>query len=471
MVLRSWRATAELHQQLAGGARIKSIQVSPGWRCSGTTSLDCTISFGASLAPAATLLGPTVTITAGSSTKKTADWPATVKLSGPNVAHAYRLPVLVDITHGSEKLIPNFTNDHVPTAGGTGSFGLSVSNEGNIPTKNPVRLGIELPRGVHLQKLVTTGWSCAKGATSALCTSAAPLKPGGHLPLLKLDLSFAKSTGNHKLFLAAHASDGKRAAPKTAHASIEVEPRHSLRAMVKEPDKVIWADQPLVRAHEKLKPTVITLEGDGSGGSGLGVSYHWAQTAGAPVKWLGLRTEADVRFAAPQVTKPSTLVFALTVTDGSASSTAHVRVKVDPLPKGSQGFAIRNAHPKKEKPNGPMVERRKLPKPAERVKGVNKPTTKTTETGARTPTRRPRRRRPPRRRPAGRRPARRRPRRAQACPRSSASSSVTRSTPAARSTRASAACRSVSRASRSAPTSARPARGSASPAARSRRAR
>jgi hypothetical protein len=374
--------TATLRQRLHGGARVKSIQAAAGWRCTGTTSLECTISFGADLAPAAVLTGPVVTITAGASSKKPVDWPAEIKLSGPNVAHAYRLPVLVDITHGEEKLVPNFTNDHVPTAGGVGVFGLSVGNEGNLSTKNAVHLGIDLPHGVHLQKIVETGWSCVTAARSARCTSAGPLKAGGHLPQLKLRTTFAKSTANRRLSLVAHASDGTHAAPKSAHASMLVEPRHWLVAKVREPDKVIWADMPLVRPNEKPKATVLTLEGDGSGGSGLGLQYHWVQRAGAHVKWLGPRNEADVEFAAPQVTKPSKLVFALTVTDGSATSTSTVRVKVLPLPKGNQGFSIRNAHPKKEKPNGPMSERRKLPKPAERVKGVNKPKTKTTRTAA-----------------------------------------------------------------------------------------
>ncbi len=382
-------ATAELHQALGGGATIRSISDAPGWRCSGTTSLDCTVTFGAALEPAASLQGPTVVVTAGAATKATRNWEATIRLAGPGTARAYRLPVLVAITHGVAKLVPNFTNIHVPTAGGTGTFGLGVGNEGNIATASPVQLGFRVPRGVRVQKLVASGWTCVTAATSARCTSAAPLKAGGHLPHLTLHLSFARETGNRPLSLEARATDGSRPAPKTARAAIEVEPRHALRAMIKEPDKAAFADQPLVRAGEKLKPTLITLEGDGSGGSGLGVSYRWTQRSGAAVKWLGPRSEPDVQFTAPQVPKPSTLVFALTVNDGSASDTSTVRIKVVPLPSAKQGFAIRDAHPRREKQPGPMVEHRKLPKPAEKLKLPKKatarndtpaPTTTTTPT-------------------------------------------------------------------------------------------
>ena len=61
---------AELTQILVAGARIKSIRNAPGWSCSGTTSLACTVAFGADLATAATLEGPTVVITAGAATAK-----------------------------------------------------------------------------------------------------------------------------------------------------------------------------------------------------------------------------------------------------------------------------------------------------------------------------------------------------------------------------------------------------------------
>jgi hypothetical protein len=381
---------AELTQQLGAGSTIRSIRTPPGWRCSGTTRLSCSIRFSSALEPAKILEGPTVVISAGAPTRTERSWTASIRLVQAGAPRASRLPVLVTIDHGVPHLVPNFTNVRVPTAGGTGTFGLGVRNDGNGATVAPVQLGIHLPPGVRLVKLATTGWSCVTAATSARCTSPGPAAAGSHLPHLRLSLAFAKRTANKNVTLSAHASNGARDAPASARAAIDVTPRHALRAVIREPNTIAFADQPLVRANQKLIATVLTLEGDGSGGSGLGLNYHWTQrcltdadakTRGShcsgvtlPVKWLGQRTAANVRFATPQVTKPTMLVFNLVVSDGSARSSAFVRLKVLPLPSASKGFTIRNAHPKVEKPLGPATERRALPKPAEPLKSPKKKT-------------------------------------------------------------------------------------------------
>ena len=373
---------AELTQQLKAGARIKSISSAPGWSCTGTSSLTCSVTFGADLQPTATLEGPTIVIIAGATTKKPQDWPATIKLIG-SPAKAYRMPIFVSVDRAVAELVPNFTNQHVPTAGGTGSFGLNVHNAGNGSTTDPVQLRIHLPHGVRLLKLDESNWKCSVAATSARCSSAGPLAAGHHLPHMKLTLAFGTGTQGKTLNLVAHAADGARRAPKSAQAVIEVSPRHAIRAVIKEPEKVMFDAQPIVRAGEKEIPTVVTLEGDGSGGNGLGVTYRWTQrcltaadvkapgshcaSVTPPVHWLGRRREADTRFSTPRLQKATFFVFDLTVTDGSAHANAFVRVKVLPLPRSGKGFTIRNAHPGKEKANGPKTEKRSLPRPAEKL--------------------------------------------------------------------------------------------------------
>jgi hypothetical protein len=375
-------AHATLHQTITAGGRIKSVQSASGWNCAGTGTgtLSCTVLFGADLKPAAVLTGPTVTITAGAAEKKTVNWPAEVRLEGAGEPKAAKQDVLVSITQNVARPVPNFTNIHIPTAGGTGEFGLAVHNGGNVATEKPVQLFVHLPGGVRFEKIVEAGWACKTAATSAHCTSATTLAAGHHLPELRLFLSFAKRTGDKTVNLTAHASLGGKAS-QYEKATMPVEARHSLRAMIKEPDHVAFDDQPIIRAGETMKPTELVLEGDGSGGSGIGLHYAWTEQAGQPkVTWLGPRNEPDVRFLAPQVTKATKLVFKLTVDDGSASATDTVRLNVMPLPSASSGFAIRNAHPGKEKSAGPLREKRKLPTPAEKLKTTTKPkTNKTTE--------------------------------------------------------------------------------------------
>src|SRR5262249_40217902 len=209
---------------------------------SGTTVLSCSLTFAADLSPAQVLQGPTVTITAGPAAKQR-NWVASIRLTS-GVAKALHAPVLVSITQGHPKLVPNFSNEHVPTAGGSGAFGLSVRNAGNAVTSGPVTLSFHLPGGVRLHKLDAAGWRCSTGATSGRCTSNGPLGPGKHLPHLNIHASFARRTGNRTLRLTAHAGGG--------HAAIDVVPRHALVAVIKEPDTIAFDDEPLTRANEKL---------------------------------------------------------------------------------------------------------------------------------------------------------------------------------------------------------------------------
>src|SRR6202040_3010770 len=98
--------------------------------------------------------------------------------------------------------------------------------------------------------------------------------------------------------------------------------------------------------------STITLQGDGSGGNNLGLTYTWVQrcltaadvaamrgacTAVTPrVSWInqppGVTTPhtRDVSFTAPPVKVLTALVLQLTVSDGSATSSATTRLKLIP---------------------------------------------------------------------------------------------------------------------------------------------
>lgn len=383
---------AELTQDLGRGVTARLESAPPGWSCAVDTAVRCTLDLAANLDPAASLTGPTIVLTAADPTNGEASWPAAIRLTRADAPPAGRVPVLVDVTRGTIRLVPNFTATRLPTAGGTGSFSLVVSNRGDAPSVDPVRLGLHLPAGVRVEQLTTTAeWRCevAPSKDSASCTSARPAPPGVHLAQIALALSFGARTWGRTLTLVARAADGARAPQSDSIARMQVVPRHGLAAVIGVPDRVAFADQPLVSASESLKPTVLTLRGDGSGGSGMGLTYTWTQrcTTAAdaalrgsgcravtpPVQWLGQPagatrpTTPNVEFQAPSVTKPTWLVFDLAVTDGSATSTTSARVRVLPLPSGSKGFNLDHAHPHAEKPIAPSAERRRLPKPAERL--------------------------------------------------------------------------------------------------------
>ncbi len=370
---------AELTQSLGPGANARLLSEPAGWSCSTRARVSCTVTFPADVLPAASLDGPTIVVTAATATKGEVNWPATIRLAGADAPKASRLPVLVSVQHTTIRLVPNFTADRVPTAGGTGRYTLTVHNAGDGASVDPVRLGLHLPAGVRLEQLTTSSeWRCETTRTSARCISARPAAAGARLAHIDLALSFGAGTAGRALTLVARAADGARPAQSDAIARMAVVPRGALRAVITEPDRVAFADQPLISSTEKVKPTTIVLRGDGSGGSGMGLHYRWTSVT-APVTWLGQPvgtahpTTADVEFQAPQVTKPTTLVFSLSVTDGSATASTKVRLKVYPLPSATKGFNFDKAHPHKEKQVAPGHERRRLPKPADPLKPSKTP--------------------------------------------------------------------------------------------------
>ncbi len=79
---------------------------------------------------------------------------------------------------------------------------------------------------------------------------------------------------------------------------------------------------------------LVTLNGGGSSGPDpLAMSFSWAQLSGAPVT-MGSPGEPVVTFVAPPVDAPESLVFELTVSDGTESANDEVVITVSPSDSG-----------------------------------------------------------------------------------------------------------------------------------------
>ncbi len=333
-----------LTQQLGRGGTTRSIATPPGWSCSGGARLACTLSLRAGVPIGGVVEGPTVKIVAGAASSRVQAWTATVALDPAGRTRPSRLPVSVSVTRGVVALVPDLRNRVVPTAGGTGVFGLTVRNDGNVATTDPVRVGIKVPHGARIAELHGAGWSCAPSPsrTAALCTATERLGAGKRAPALAFSAHFGTHAGGKAVVVAAHASDGARRPARAATATIETVPRRALRAVIRRTVDEVSADHPLV-----------ALEGDGSGGSGLSLHYRWRQrcttsadvaAAGSrcasttpAVSWRSSRLQPDVEFAVPRVSAPTTLVFELTVNDGSAHAVAVDRLRVVPDRSGHGG--------------------------------------------------------------------------------------------------------------------------------------
>ena len=388
---------ARLVQSFARGVRVRAIRKPPGWSCAATGALNpllsCTVRFARALAPAASLTGPTVLLVAANPSAAVDNWPASIRLTGPGAPGAARLPVLVTVTRSGPSLVPNVTTLLVPTAGGTGRFRVVVANTGSAATSSRVRLTLRLPAGVRLTSLQRSSWSCSRRRGSAVCTSFSGARAGARLPGLGFAAAFAPRTANRTLTIVASVGDGGGTPRGPAVASAQVTPRGVLRAVIKAPDTVAFADQPLVSSQAALVPTTVTLEGDGSGGSGVGVSYSWRQlcTTAADggrargvcagitprVRWryqpagVVRPATADVAFIAPPVRRLARLVFQLTVSDGSATSSALVRVSEIPPTPARFGFTFTHAQPGRTPTSGPSTLHLDLPRPAAPLGGAS----------------------------------------------------------------------------------------------------
>jgi hypothetical protein len=387
---------ARLEQSFGGAARVIAIRTPRGWTCGSTRPrrLTCTVRFATGLAQTASIVGPTIVLEPTRRTGAAGNWPASIRLTAPNAPKATHLPVLVSVTTATPTLRPDLKTQLVPTAGGIGRFNVRVWNDGSARTGSDVRLTLRLPAGSAVRSLGGSGWRCRAAGVGATCSSTSRLPAGEGLPLLRLTASFARRTAGKPLAILLTAHDGARAAPKGAVATAGVTPRHAVRAVIKAPSRVVFADQPIVSFSEPVTPTTTTLEGDGSGGSGAGLSYIWTQLcttraaarrshacAGVTraVRWITQPrgtvrpTSADVEFSNPAVKRLTVLVFRLTVTDGSATASSVVRIREIPPTPASKGFNLRNARPTRLPASGPASIRRRLPAAAQRLRGVKRP--------------------------------------------------------------------------------------------------
>lgn len=389
-------SVAVLQQVFGAGVEIRAIRAPSGLRCGTARStaprLSCTVRFAHALPPAASMPGPTVTVVPTAPTAAGANWPASIRLTGPGAPGAVRLPVLVTVTRAGPRLLPDVTTNRVPTAGGAGSFRIDVLDTGGAAGATSFHLALRMPPGVAIGAIQGASWRCVKArGLAAACTTVSRLAAGRQLPRLAFTARFPLRTAHKTLTIVAAASIGRASAPRSAVAFAPVTPRPALHASIKAPNTVTFDDAPLISLSSTPTRSAITLEGDGSGGSGAGVTYRWmqrcttradARAAGRRcpavtprVRWLAQPTgtvkpsTADVSFTAPLVSHPVALVFQLTVGDGSATSSAFVRVLDLPTMSARQGFAFNRPHPGRIPVSGPATALKSLPRPAQRLTG------------------------------------------------------------------------------------------------------
>jgi len=398
------KKTVDLSQHFTDGVVVRSVTAPNGEQCtvvrSFAPSITCIVDLVEGLGVRATLVGPRVVLLVNRPTIGISNWAATARLSGTGAPPLTSTGDYVSIGRRVADLVASLSSTQLPSAGGFGRWNLLVSNRGNQRTPSHVSVLISLPRGAGVASAGAKGWSCAgatastSGQASIRCSSNSLLGASSTLNPIRVRAKVPAKDSSRTYTVSALASSGGSGARISAKDSMTVVVRNAIHALIKAPDTVVFDDVPLTSLSQQIRHSTVTLEGDGSGGNGLGLSYRWTQrcttqadVASLPgrcksltpkVKWVNEPkgttnpTTADVLFVTPSVASLTPLVFQLTVSDGSSSANAFQRISVIPPTLASKGFAIESPHPPKPKSVGPASERLKLPSADAQVKVVSK---------------------------------------------------------------------------------------------------
>ncbi len=408
------RKTVELSQHLSDGVVIVSIKTPSGEQCSvaraQAPSIACTIELSSGLAVSAVLEGPTIRLRANRPTTEVANWAVTSRLAGADAPPLTSTGVYASVVRRTADLVATLSSAQLPSAGGTGRWNVLVVNRGNQRTPAGVGVLITLPRGTGAASARARGWRCGslnRVRTNIACSSSVALGASQHLAPIGVRATVPSSDSNRSFTLSVLVSSGIAKSRVANRDAMTVIVRRSIHARIKAPDTVVFDDVPLTSLAQPIKRTNVTLEGDGSGGNGLGLSYRWTQRCTTPadvaalpnrckgvtptVDWVNEPagtihpTTADVVFVAPAVTSMTSLVFQLSVSDGSSSASTFASISVIPPTPASRGFAIERPHPPKPRSAGPSSERVQLPNPDARITVVSKATSSVTTDAPLTP--------------------------------------------------------------------------------------
>jgi uncharacterized repeat protein (TIGR01451 family) len=102
----------------------------------------------------------------------------------------------VELTVSSPDLRLSKTHSGSFVRGSTGSFTLTVSNDGSVPTDGTVTVDDDVPADFVPTAASGTGWSCIISGQSVSCTRSDPLGPGASYPPITLDVDVTQAAAD-----------------------------------------------------------------------------------------------------------------------------------------------------------------------------------------------------------------------------------------------------------------------------------
>ena len=327
------------------GPRMGRIAITggPGVRCDGP-GVDCTIRASRVIAPG-DVVG-TIVVTAqpqGEGAERDLG-PITSTIAGDTET----VGMAVEVVAPPHSLRPEMRVTRDPTSGGVGSFVMVVQNTGASPARDLRAVGT-LPPGLEATSIQAPGaWRCATAPGRRItCAYGPALAPGARTA--GVSVRMAAAPGNARSSTVSWTAEARS-------------PEGLLRRSTHEATVAVRAS---LVASGAAAPEVVTvtpdeatrrvaLDGIGSTGSGASLDYRWSQrclTAAdarevrqcrgvvSPVASIDDPSMASTTVLLPQVSRRTAFVFALAISDGSATDTTLVYVPAVPptLPVGEPG--------------------------------------------------------------------------------------------------------------------------------------
>lgn len=327
-----------LTQSVGTGVVVAKAEAVSGGSCT-AKPLACVFKSTAAIAPGQPVGTVEITVVPRRVAKTVALGPVTTTVDGEPGSE--RVPLLVRAVANDDVLRVTTHIKRIPDVGGLGDVNLRVAN---LLPKGKAVEGIvvtaPLPRGVVIDEVVGTGWTCTATADGASCAYAPALAGRTATPPAKIRLragaraqATAKPTGLTWRATARGVSTGHREFG-VAKLALPIRKAITITATAS-PRSLAAAKNP-----RKLRSVILT--GSESTGNGVSLDYRWEQrcTTAADVAALSAcptgdpaprvrvttPTAAVARAHIPGVSERTTFVFQLTITDGSSTKTKLVRV-------------------------------------------------------------------------------------------------------------------------------------------------
>ena len=331
-------------QKIGSGVKLVSATLSNGGTCTGTTSVTCSFTADAPVAPGATSTTIDIAVVASKVTKHASLGVVEVRLEGS--AARRNVPILVKVIPNDHTIKISTHVKQTPDVGGIGLITMRATNTQDAAAIKDLVVRTTLPAGLKITGASGPNWVCQTSDSNLTCTY--PNGLAGHTVTPRVSINVVASGAPQKL--ETHWTAAARTI-STDHPELGVT---KLKIPVLAAISIQVAAKPsLVTTSANLRAThSVSLEGNKSVSNGMSLDYTWTQrctTAAdvaaygkcpskkpAPAVTLKTPDQANAEAVIPGVTERTQFVFELMITNGSSTQRQAVTVTAAPKQKLAQ---------------------------------------------------------------------------------------------------------------------------------------